>query len=61
MIVERDPCTCEACVLAGVSKRPQRRDWLTKEWLHGRELANWWRARDAFMAQTKAFRIKEMK
>jgi len=41
-------CSCEACILAGVSTLVQIRDRDTGRWLHGRELRRWHEARDAF-------------
>ncbi len=58
---ERPPCACERCVVAGVSDKPQRRDPWTGIWLHGRELANWYRAKADFDEQMKAmFKPKVM-
>lgn len=51
--VQGEPCACEACVLAGVSGRPVRRDPRTGRWMHGRELRKWWDAHDAFWARVK--------
>lgn len=45
---DADPCSCEACVTAGVSTRRQRRDWHTGELLHGDDLRRWWAAHDAY-------------
>jgi hypothetical protein len=60
---EREPCTCHACVVAGVSTQPQRRDPYTGEWMHGRDLARWYAARRAYEEQkAKVFqKIKGMR
>jgi hypothetical protein len=50
-VVEREPCTCHDCVVAGVSALPQRLDPRTREWLHGRDLAKWYAAKRAYEEQ----------
>lgn len=45
---EREPCTCEACTVAGVSHRPQLRSRKNGDWLHGKELRAVYEARDTF-------------
>jgi hypothetical protein len=47
------PCTCLACVTAGISDRPTAYvpadERVPKpRWIHGEELRRWWAARDAF-------------
>lgn len=46
--IQREPCGCHACIVAGVAHLPQRRDPRTGAWLHGRDLSRWYAARDAF-------------
>ena len=49
-LAQRDPCTCEACTVAGVSHRPQLKSRKQGEWLHGKELRRVYEAQDAFWA-----------
>ena len=52
--IQREPCQCHECIVAGVSKRPQRKDPHSAEWLHGKSLARWWQARDDFARKARA-------
>lgn len=49
-----DPCSCEACVVAGVNHLPVVRT--PNGELHGRELAAWYREREAFDAFVERFK-----
>lgn len=51
---ERAPCGCRECVVAGVSTQLQKRDPQTGQWLHGRDLARWYAAREKCRAMFKA-------
>jgi hypothetical protein len=42
------PCSCEACVVANVSKRP--RPWAG---LHGRDLQHWWTNYERFQFEAR--------
>ena len=51
-------CSCEACVVAGISHRPVVR---TPEGeLHGVKLVRWYAAKDAFDEALRRFRLKTM-
>lgn len=52
--IEGPPCDCEACVVAGVSHQPIRREPREGKWMHGRELARWYSARDEFRRKARA-------
>lgn len=53
---EREPCTCPACVQAGMSARPQRRSPQTGAFLHGYDLVRLYAAEDNFWALAKRCR-----
>ena len=59
--IEQPPCQCEACVLAGISHKPVRRDPRTGQLLHGKALRKWWEAHDAFWAQFGTTKPKGMR
>jgi hypothetical protein len=50
---EQAPCACGACVQAGVSERPQKRDPKSGAWMHGYQLKCWYEAQDAFWQRFK--------
>ncbi len=58
---QREPCTCEACTVAGVSKLPQRRDPQSGAWLHGRELRRYYEAKQKFLTAFKNHEPKGMR
>lgn len=62
-VVEREPCQCHECVVAGASKLNQRLDPYTREWMHGKALVKWWQARRDYEARmAQVFKtIKRMK
>lgn len=55
------PCGCAACVVAGVSEQESRRDPRSGVWMHGRDLANWYRAKATFDAEMARIRVKGMR
>lgn len=58
---QRDPCTCEACTVAGVSKLPQRRDPFSGAWLHGKDARRWYEAKARVYEQFRAIKPKAMR
>lgn len=50
------PCRCHDCVVAGVAGKEIRYDSQRQRWLHGRELAAWYRAKAEFDATAARIR-----
>lgn len=58
---QREPCTCEACTVAGVSKLAQRRDPFSGAWLHGVQLRRWYEAKARVFKQWQTVKPKGMR
>lgn len=55
---EQAPCGCAACIQAGVSEKPQVRDFYTGAWLHGYDLKRLHEAREKFWREWGDFKKK---
>ena len=58
---QREPCTCEACTVAGVSKLAQRRDPFSGAWLHGKDARRWYEAKARLAEQLAKVKPKAMR